>query len=438
MNQHTSPAGNDDHCAAAALAYRHQEQARRLGWTTAHADTMTWASTGDLHHDERGFYRTGHAGRGRAVARARVQALIDAALLTLNGTQVQLTADGQAALTAWRAAGITPATDEAAELPPLYGGQEARRRHDQWQADMARHEAQVYAALEQAIAQAEASYEAELERRREREATQPRYHSVWDAIYAPDEPSVAPEDNLGNVETFSGIDPADPIETGPVETAPEAGLGAAAAVSQARTVEIGQPANVRRSCTPAIVCRRCQYQAPPGPPRPRRAPSGPGRTVAISGTRTRGPTPADRDSTGIAPAHDRQRSPSAWALAPPHAPAGPPPRIKRETPIQNSQRPSLHGGIHERIPQRARRRPLHPRSGSDHVLGGVPHRHRAHRPRPAANPAGHHRPRHRPGLHRGAGARARRAVEHAAARLPRPRGAPLRTGGQARLSPAPH
>ncbi|WP_157254844.1 hypothetical protein [Nonomuraea typhae] len=188
-------------------AYRYQEQARRLGWTHAHAAAMSWASSGDLRHDERGFYRTSRTspGRGRAVARARIHALIQAALLIQDGTVVRPTADGQQALKAWRAADIDAATDELDELPPLYSGQEHRRRYDQWQANLARHEAEAYAALERAIAQAEANHQAELERRREHDVAPRRYTSVWDAIHAPDDPGT-PETNLGNVHTFVGAD----------------------------------------------------------------------------------------------------------------------------------------------------------------------------------------------------------------------------------------
>ncbi|MER5649661.1 hypothetical protein [Streptosporangium sp. NPDC002524] len=193
--------------------YRRQEQAARLGWTAAHAAAVSLAAAGELHQDGRGFYRSGvRGGRGRAVSRTRVQVLEAAGFLTTGGGPVTLTADGRQALIAWNAVDVAPAAEEAKELPPLYGGQEAARRYQVWQANMARGEAESRARLQEAIAVAEASYQAEqvLLEQRAAERAGRRFASAaaaWDAINGPAEAFVYTDD--GTVETHTGVSPED-------------------------------------------------------------------------------------------------------------------------------------------------------------------------------------------------------------------------------------
>ncbi|MGW2223495.1 hypothetical protein ACWCSD_51605, partial [Nonomuraea sp. NPDC001684] len=164
---------------------RREDQAARLGWTTAHADAVAWAVAGDLHADAKGFYRTGRkGGRGRAVARDRVRALIRAGFLVLDGATVAATADGRNALTAWETVRPAPATEEPKEdLRPLHQGEEATRRHAAWEARTAREQADLDARWKATLARLEAAEEEERRRQRER-AARPAA-SVWDAINGP-------------------------------------------------------------------------------------------------------------------------------------------------------------------------------------------------------------------------------------------------------------
>ncbi|MFC6081007.1 DUF6884 domain-containing protein [Sphaerisporangium aureirubrum] len=178
-------------------AETHRERATRLHWSAAQASAMQWAATGDLRQDARGYYRTGvNGGRGRAVARARVATLIRAGLLT---EDLNPTADGRAALTAWNAAGATPVAVEFTELPPLHRGEEATRRYKVWHERSGQWAADSHARLEAALALVE-----DTDTERPRHADRP-YASVYDAIHAEDDWTGYAE-NIGNVETITGRD----------------------------------------------------------------------------------------------------------------------------------------------------------------------------------------------------------------------------------------
>ncbi|MEU4331434.1 hypothetical protein [Nonomuraea dietziae] len=165
-------------------AYRRAEQADRLGWTSQQAHAIRLAAAGDLHRDARGYYQTGvRAPRGRAVARDRVRALAAAGFLTESESGVTLTEDGKAALAVWEEFQPVPAVEEAEQVAPLYGGQEARRRRQAWEAAMARHQTDLKARTEATLARLEASEKAERERRQQRYASSSV--SVWDAINGP-------------------------------------------------------------------------------------------------------------------------------------------------------------------------------------------------------------------------------------------------------------
>ncbi|MGV9383484.1 hypothetical protein ACWDRB_47260 [Nonomuraea sp. NPDC003707] len=165
--------------------FRREDQAARLGWTVAHADAVAWACAGTLHADAKGFYRTGRkGGRGRAVSRDRVRALIRAGFLELDGAAVVATADGREGLAAWETVRPVPAVEDPKEaLRPLYQGEEATRRHRAWEARIERHRAEADAFWEAAQARLEAAEEEERRRYRERAARPVR--SVWDAINGP-------------------------------------------------------------------------------------------------------------------------------------------------------------------------------------------------------------------------------------------------------------
>ncbi|MGW2725600.1 DUF6884 domain-containing protein [Streptomyces sp. NPDC001492] len=115
-------------------AERRRLQAGALGWSQAQADAMVWAAMGWLHYDGKRYLRRDldnpHVKSGRTVARARVQALVDAGFLKIYEADwsLMLTRDGRAALDAWRAVGPEPAAQESHHLAPLTGGEEEARR----------------------------------------------------------------------------------------------------------------------------------------------------------------------------------------------------------------------------------------------------------------------------------------------------------------------
>lgn len=110
-----------------------REQAAALGWSQAQADAMVWADRGWLHWDGARYFRKDmedpRAGRGRAVAKSRVDALISAGFLRVNESdgEVMPTRDGHAARRAWRAAG-EPVETESRTLRPLRFGEEEARQ----------------------------------------------------------------------------------------------------------------------------------------------------------------------------------------------------------------------------------------------------------------------------------------------------------------------
>ncbi|WP_335983058.1 DUF6884 domain-containing protein [Streptomyces sp. CA2R106] len=110
---------------------RRRQQAAALNWSQAQADAMLWADRDWLHFDGQVFYKKDmsdpRAGRGRTVARARVEALVNAGFLRVTGQSVQLTRDGHDARHAWIAAG-EPAAQESRHLRPLMGGEEEARQ----------------------------------------------------------------------------------------------------------------------------------------------------------------------------------------------------------------------------------------------------------------------------------------------------------------------
>ncbi|MFJ2110771.1 DUF6884 domain-containing protein [Streptomyces sp. NPDC087850] len=117
-----------------------REQGHALGWSQAQADAMLWADRSHLHFDGRSYYRKDmtdpRAGRGRTVARARVEGLIGAGFLRMSpvdGQGVELTRDGHDARRAWIAAQCDPAPREAESAHPrplLFGEEETRRDAD--------------------------------------------------------------------------------------------------------------------------------------------------------------------------------------------------------------------------------------------------------------------------------------------------------------------
>ncbi|MFI9041618.1 DUF6884 domain-containing protein [Streptomyces sp. NPDC053726] len=110
-----------------------RQQAAALGWSQAQADAMLWADMGHLHWDGARYFRKDmedpRAGRGRAVAKSRVEALISAGFLQIweSDWSVIPTHDGHAARRAWRTAG-EPADTESRTLRPLMGGEEEARQ----------------------------------------------------------------------------------------------------------------------------------------------------------------------------------------------------------------------------------------------------------------------------------------------------------------------
>jgi hypothetical protein len=120
--------------------YRQERQAAALGWSTRHAQAVTWAAAGRLVRDAAGTPRLLNAtGRpGRRVAAALLLPLERAGFLAPveNGsgpTRIDPTADGARALVVWQLQQPAPVhyprkKEGAAALRPLLGGQEARRR----------------------------------------------------------------------------------------------------------------------------------------------------------------------------------------------------------------------------------------------------------------------------------------------------------------------
>ncbi|MFC9233613.1 DUF6884 domain-containing protein [Streptomyces decoyicus] len=118
-------------------APRHAEQAAALQWTEAQANAMLWADRDWLHYDraaavyfKKDMTDPRATGRGRTVAKGRVEALITAGFLTCDGSSVTPTADGHAARRAWIAAKPEPVAkeQELRHLRPLIGGQEEMRQ----------------------------------------------------------------------------------------------------------------------------------------------------------------------------------------------------------------------------------------------------------------------------------------------------------------------
>ncbi|PBC72379.1 hypothetical protein BX261_7252 [Streptomyces sp. 2321.6] len=117
-------------------APRRAMQADALQWTQAQADAVHWADMDWLHYDGKVYFKKDmedpRAGRGRTVAKARVEALIKAGFLQLwdSDWSVVPTRDGRAALRAWYAAQPEPVEKrfESTHLRPLIGGEEEARR----------------------------------------------------------------------------------------------------------------------------------------------------------------------------------------------------------------------------------------------------------------------------------------------------------------------
>ncbi|WP_327072067.1 DUF6884 domain-containing protein [Kitasatospora sp. NBC_01302] len=130
-----------------------EQQAAALQWSQAQADVMLWADRDELHQDGATFYRKDMhrgTGRGRTVAKARVEALIRAGFLHVAHGSVLLTSDGHAARRAWLSCDVEPLPREAElrELRPLIGGQEEARRDAELAAQHAEREAADAAAAE--------------------------------------------------------------------------------------------------------------------------------------------------------------------------------------------------------------------------------------------------------------------------------------------------
>lgn len=112
---------------------RRRQQAAVLGWSQAQADAMVWADMGWLHFDGARYFRKDmqdpRAGRGRAVAKSRVDALISAGFLRVNESdgEVTPTRDGHAARRAWRAAGEPVETESRTLRPLMFGEEEAHQ-----------------------------------------------------------------------------------------------------------------------------------------------------------------------------------------------------------------------------------------------------------------------------------------------------------------------
>ncbi|MFE3378752.1 hypothetical protein [Streptomyces anulatus] len=131
--------------------YRQERQAKGLDWSTRHAAAVAWAAAGELVRDESGTVRRVAPGRaGRKLAAALLPPLVGAGLLAdvdRDGeTRIEPTPDGRRALLVWDLHGPEPIErprkKEGLPLPPLPGGQEARRRSDAFRADEQRRSAE--------------------------------------------------------------------------------------------------------------------------------------------------------------------------------------------------------------------------------------------------------------------------------------------------------
>lgn len=135
----------DEHRRAIEAVRRsvdYDEQARRLNWTRAQANTMNAAHSGNLHHDQDGYFildmTQARHGRGRTAAAHRIQGLLRAGFLTETNRDrhgrhdLHPTKDGHTALAAWNAVHPTPAPPRSEpapdQVPPLWNGDEAARR----------------------------------------------------------------------------------------------------------------------------------------------------------------------------------------------------------------------------------------------------------------------------------------------------------------------
>ncbi|MEV0829726.1 DUF6884 domain-containing protein, partial [Nonomuraea rubra] len=202
-----------------ATEYRTRENAIALQWTRAIGEVMHKAVELGLHVDDRGYHVMSQAQgrgrrpalrskRGRQVARARVELLIAAGFLTVEGTRVQVTNDGWDAYAAWSRNVDTSVEVELDELPPLRGGEEATRRHAAYEARIAEWQARLAewaTANDEIMARAEAA-EAERIAKRDADRAARRYSSAADAIHTPDEVLSADEldANRGAVVTLTG------------------------------------------------------------------------------------------------------------------------------------------------------------------------------------------------------------------------------------------
>ncbi len=135
--------------------WKQERQARALGWTARHAEVVRWAAAGELVMDGPDDLRrvTAPGRAGRRVAAALLRPLTAAAFLTLGELddagrhRVELTADGRHALEVWDLVGPAPAVvsrkqEARHQLRPLLGGQEARRRSAEFEADLKRRAAE--------------------------------------------------------------------------------------------------------------------------------------------------------------------------------------------------------------------------------------------------------------------------------------------------------
>lgn len=266
-------------------AYRTRERAVALRWSRAQGDIVHATFDAAVRVDDKGFHlasvRTRGA-RGRSLRRSRVEALIEAGFLYVDGADVLLTNDGYDAYMCW-SLNVDASVEADAELeclPPLAGGEEAGRRRAAWEVEARAAEARMRDQVERinaAAMRAEAELAA-LPALREAEVAG-RARGAWAEVYGPEVAHTYTDADRGDVVTTCGVD---------LDPALEVELAALAVVVEAEVAE--QPA---AAVEPAVVWnagRRAVVWNTAAPVRPRgaRPPLGASlRRPAVPATRTR-------------------------------------------------------------------------------------------------------------------------------------------------------
>ncbi|MEI5526851.1 hypothetical protein WB388_40345 [Streptomyces brasiliscabiei] len=331
------PAPEPEAAVSYAEDYRQEQQAKALGWSTRHAELVRWAAAGELRmegpDDLRRVTIPGRA--GRRVAAALLRPLAAAAFVALGELdeegrhRVEVTGDGRRALEAWDRKSPAPAVisrkqEGRADLRPLLGGEEHRRRAAEFEADLKRR-----------AAEREAWYAA-FDLRRAEEEREDRLRAVWaevEGIWNPfsrrpagwtpmpeqvEEFRIRPELTAELEEEAARLAAADdsraPATPAPVEVAQEAPEDSA---GDGRRTAPHPPSSVltlQSSCVSIGVSGRPNGQRTEGTPRHdhHSNPQHRGRRrhhrrtdhEGDRGRRPRGPRPGDRRH-----AHDRGRGP---------------------------------------------------------------------------------------------------------------------------------